>query len=552
MNLGWGPQTLGGSLQGERYDAPASPMPADQDNPGPYSVAHAGSLVSVSEPPSASDAVSVALKVYEGLEPASLWRHFAALNSIPRPPGEELAAGRYVQEVADAHGARWRCDELGNVVVQVAARGVPAGATPIAVQAHLDMVCEKEPSVSHDPHHDPIRPRREGDRIYARGTTLGADNGIGVAAALALLDERDIHHGPLELIFTVQEEIGLVGAMGMDASALRARQLINLDSEDPASLTIGSAGGADLEMSVPLDRVDAPRDWRACTITVRGLRGGHSGVDIDKSLANAIKLVVAVIQAARAEGVDCRLVALRGGGNPSAIPREAVAEIAVPRMSAPRFAEAVARVHRKLDSEWGASEPELVLELLEDPSPPGRVLSAACTEALLTTLCELPNGVLAMSEHLPHTIETSANIASVATHERELGVVLGIRSLRTAALEELHAAVGKLVRGLGAAVAMTNAYPGWKPVADSQLVRVASAVYAEVYGRQPSLEVVHGGLECGVLVAQAPGIEAVSFGPLIEGAHTYDEHVYPATVLSMWELLVALLGRLSEPAGRSS
>jgi dipeptidase D len=496
--------------------------------------------------------MSTALKVYEGLEPASLWRHFAALNSIPRPPGEEMAAGRYVQEVVEAHGASWRSDELGNVVVDVAAREASTGATPIAVQTHLDMVCEKEPSVSYDLHTDPIRPRREGDSIYARGTTLGADNGIGVAAALALLDERDVPHGPLELIFTVQEEIGLVGAMGMDASTLRARQLINLDSEDPAALTIGSAGGADLEINVPLDPVDAPTDWRTCTLIVRGLRGGHSGVDIDKSLANAIKLVVAVLQDAREDGVDCRLAALRGGGNPSAIPREACAEVAVPSMSVPRFAETIARLHRELDAKWSTSEPELAIELREDSSSPERILSTAHTEALLGMLRELPNGVLAMSEHPPRVIETSANIASIATRGREMEIVLGIRSLRTAALEELHAAVSDLVRGIGADVAMTNAYPGWEPVPDSQLVRVTSDVYAEVYGRLPSLEVVHGGLECGVLVAQSPNIEAVSFGPLIEGAHTYDEHVYPATVLSMWKLLVALLGRLSMPAGHSS
>ena len=235
------------------------------------------------------------MDVYHGLEPRGLWTHFAALNRIPRRSGREAAAREYVQRVAAAAGASWSQDERGNTVVRVAGTPGAEDAPVVAVQAHLDMVCEKRPEVEHDFDRDPIRPRVEGDQVYAGGTTLGADNGIGAAAALALLTERDLEHGPLELIFTVEEETGLYGAMALDPSLVQARMLVNLDSEDPRELTIGCAGGAGTVLRVPVTTDVTPKGWRGQDLVLSGLKGGHSGVQIHEPLANALKLLTSTL-----------------------------------------------------------------------------------------------------------------------------------------------------------------------------------------------------------------------------------------------------------------
>jgi dipeptidase D len=489
-----------------------------------------------------------ALEAYTGLEPSRLWRHFAALNGIPRPSGQEMAARGYVQEVAASVGASWQVDERGNTVVSVSARGASADGPPLAIQTHLDMVCEKEASVTHDCGKDPIRPRRDGDRIFASGTTLGADNGIGVAMALTLLTDPDVRHGPLELVFTVAEETGLQGALAFDASLLRAKQLINLDSEDPTAITVGSAAAAVLEIGVSTVTEELGHAWQGYEIETLGLRGGHSGVQIHEHLGNAIKILTEALIGVREAGVGFRLASLEGGGNHSAIPRHAVAQLAMPTSEAGKLDQAVGSELQQVRAKWGSKEPELALRGREVATP-DRVMAPRTGNALLELLRSLPHGVLAMSDRFPSTVETSANLAGVETRSDGVEILVSIRSLSAEGLQRAQAGVCDLAEGAGGAVVPVSGYPGWEPVRDSSLLRVATPIYTELYGRSPEIQVVHGGLECGVIVSKVPNMEAISLGPLIRRAHTPEEHVYASSVLSTWNFLVALLLQMGAAAG---
>lgn len=494
-----------------------------------------------------------AQNAYAGLEPRQLWRHFAALNSVPRPSEHEDAARLYVQKVADEAGATWKIDAAGNIVVQVAAKSdvrLEPGETRrsenapvVAIQAHLDMVCEKRPEVQHDFERDAIRPRRGGDRIFASGTTLGADNGIGAAAALAILTDPDVSHGPLDLIFTVQEETGLHGAMALDAALIRASFLINLDSEDPLELTIGCAGGAETLLHLPLETQASPTNWRGCEIRVSGLQGGHSGVQIHEPLANATKLLIEVLQAAQSVA-PLQLASIEGGSAHNVIPRDANAVLLIAPQCFAALETAVDAMRETLQGRWHRDEPDLAIEM-RSVATPKRVFSLQTQESVLRLLAALPHGVVKMSEKFAGKVQTSNNLAKVSTRDDEILIETSSRSFVNAELRELQGAIAELGIQNGARIEALEGYPGWEPDADSRLLELAREAYQTVYHRAPQVEVVHAGLECGVLIARKPGMQAISFGPLIRGAHSPDEHVFISTVEPTWKLLVTLLAALS-------
>lgn len=485
--------------------------------------------------------------VYAGLEPAELWRHFGELNGIPRPSGKEDRARSYVLRVAREAGAQARVDARGNTVVNVLATPGTENAPSVAIQAHLDMVCEKRPEVAHDFERDPIRPRIEGDLVFASGTTLGADNGIGAAAALACLTDPAVAHGPLELIFTVEEETGLHGAANLDPSLVRSRLLINLDSEDPRVLTIGCAGGAGTILRLPADFEPTLPGWAGCEVSVSGLKGGHSGVQIHEPLANAVKLLDRVLLAARGAGVPFAIASLRGGNAHNAIPRDAGAHLAVAEESLSVLEAVVAAERGSLTEEWSRDEPGFLLRLQEEDAP-AAVFGAESRDRVLGLLRDLPHGVLAMSEAFRGKVETSSNLAQVRTNSEagEVEIATSSRSFLDSALRETQQRIQALGRGAGARIEVRDGYGGWEPDPDSRLLAVARKVYQETFGREPLVEVIHAGLECGIVVSRLPGMEAISFGPRIAGAHTPEEHVSIPTVADTWRLLTALLSRLSE------
>ena len=482
---------------------------------------------------------------YAGLEPAEVWRHFSALNGIPRPSGAEAAVCAYVERIAAEYGAEAARDARGNVVVRVPAAQNGENAPVAAVQAHLDMVCEKRPGVQHDFAKDPIRPRVEGDTVYATGTTLGSDNGIGAACALALLTDRTLRRGPLELIFTVEEETGLHGARELDPALVSARLLVNLDSEDPRELTVGCAGGAGAVLELSVETEPAPAGWLMYEVMVSGLKGGHSGVQIHEPLANAIKLLMATLDQARAAGIDFALAGIRGGNAHNAIPRDAVAVILIPADAVEPLRAAVAQSEAEFLKQWGEHEPGLAVRVGPLDVEPGQVLMPAARERLLALLTKLPHGVLKWSAVFPGKVETSSNLAQINTQGSQVEIGTSSRSFVTEELEAVQQAIATAGREAGAEIRARDGYPGWEPDPNSRLLQVTRAVYAREFGTEPEVQVIHAGLECGVIVSKLPGMEAISFGPRIEGAHTPEEHVYISTVVTTWRLLTALLAELA-------
>jgi dipeptidase D len=484
-------------------------------------------------------------EVYKGLEPAEVWSHFGALNAIPRPSKKEERARQYVLDVARAAGVEARTDARGNAVVYVPATPGRESAPAVAIQAHLDMVCEKRPEVTHDFDRDPIRPRVEGDVVSATGTTLGADNGIGAAMALAALTDPSIVHGPLELIFTVEEEIGLHGARDLDASLISSRLLINLDSEDPKELTVGCAGGSGAVLFLLAKWEPLPAGSVAYEVVVSGLKGGHSGVQIHERLANAIKLLVQVIIRISQVAPELRVANIQGGNAHNAIPRDASAVLVVPVARLQGLAQAVTDCGHELRAQWSADEPGLEIALRE-PAPVSQVLTASLSRRSVALLNELPHGVLQLSEAFPGKVETSANLATVRTDESGLEIAISTRSFVAAALDRLQEEIGSLGDFAAAKFQARASYPGWEPMPGSRLLQVTEEVYREVFGTPAEVQVIHAGLECGEIVSKLPGMEAISFGPSIRGAHTPEEHVLVSTVASTWKLLTALLARLSQ------
>ncbi len=473
-------------------------------------------------------------------EPRPLWAHFDRILEIPRGSGEEERIRRHVVELAQRHGLEQHTDAAGNVVVRVPGTAGREAAPVTILQAHLDMVNEKDSDVAHDFARDAIRARQEGEWLYATGTTLGSDNGIGVATMLALLEATDVPHGPLELLFTVDEERGLTGASGLDASLLSGRRLINLDSEEEAEATVGCAGAAGTVLRLPLQ--SGPATGSALTLRLRGLRGGHSGLDIARGRGNALKLLARGLAAA-SETAAFRLASLRGGNMPNAIPREAEATVVVAGDVA-AFRAAVAAELAAVRTELQATDPGLSFEQAE-AAPPERAWTVPATATALRLLEGLPHGVLAMSPDIPGLVETSTNVATAAVDGDTLVVGSSSRSSVMSALRATQrriAAVGMLA---GAAVEQGAGYPGWKPSLESPLLARVNAVQREVFGREPGIIAVHAGLECGIIGEKVPGMDMVSIGPRIEAPHSPNERVHIESVSRFWRLLTLVLDRLS-------
>jgi dipeptidase D len=481
--------------------------------------------------------------VYEGLEPAAVWHHFGALNAIPRPSGQEVAARAYVQKMAEEHRAMWKSDSRGNICVRVPERGSAPNTPIVVLQSHLDMVCQKRPDVIHNFDCDPITPRRLDDRIYASGTTLGADNGMGAAMMLAILTSSNLQHGPLELLFTVEEETGLFGAAHLDPELVRGRLLVNLDSEDPDEITIGCAGGASTSLYVPVQRQPLGEGDVALNVLVGGLQGGHSGIQIGEPLANAIRVLGQILNEAVVACPNLRLVEIQGGTAHNAIPRDAEAVIAVPANEMNAFNAAFARASAEIEAKWRGDEPGLCLHSSSTDARASSI-DAEGTSKALTLLRELPHGVIERSQRFEGKIQTSCNFASAHSSETEIEFSVSNRSFVATELAGMQTRVAVLGQQVGAKIEVRDGYPGWEPSAKSPLVDATVRAYRSSTGRDPKVEVVHAGLECGLLSEKLPGLDAVSFGPLIRGAHTPEEWVSISSVAEMYGVLTTLLASL--------
>jgi len=486
---------------------------------------------------------------YHDLEPAPVWRAFALINSIPRPSGKEAALREAIFLLARERGLETRRDERGNAVVCVPARGASPHSPTVALQAHLDMVCQKTPDVAFDFDTDAIVPRRVGEQIFALGTTLGADNGIGVAYMIALLEEAADVHPPLELLFTVEEETGLYGAALLDSSIITARRLINLDSEEDDEITIGCAGGAGVALFLPVEREPLRADELLLRLQVEGLTGGHSGIQIGERLGNSLKIAGQILDSLNERESGLRLISIDGGTAHNAIPRDANALFALPSANVADVKAAFETVKSQLETQWRSDEPNISL-VLSGADEKAQPMSVASTQTVLRLVRELPHGVQKMSERWQGKVQTSSNLAEVhthasdGTHEVELGV--SNRSFLAGDIAGMQEMCATLGRNAGARVEERDGYPGWEPRAQSILRDQTAAAFTNMSGHLPNIEVVHAGLECGLLVQKMPDLDAVSFGPTIRGAHTPQEWVSISSVARNWAILEELLRNLAK------
>ncbi len=483
----------------------------------------------------------------EDLEPKAVWSQFARILEIPRPSKSEEKMAEHVLALAKKRGAAAERDSAGNVVVRVPGTQGREKRPITVLQSHLDMVCEKNASVEHDFTKDPIRPRIDGEWVAATGTTLGSDNGIGVAAALALLDEekgKETPHGPLELLFTIDEETGLTGAKSLSGKLLKGKRLLNLDSEEEGLLYIGCAGGCDTKLTFKPAPVPAPPAGDAVRLTVSGLRGGHSGVQIHENRANAIKILARWLLGALRAGTSFEVVRVAGGGKHNAIPREAAADAILDSASAGAIKAHTEKLAKDLKDEFEGIDDGLKLEVAPLQERPKRVLRSADRGRLLRLVESLPHGVLAMSPAVPGLVETSSNVAVVEPEDDHVVVWTSSRSSVAPALRAVLAQIRSIGELAGFAVETADGYPGWKPNPKSPLLATAQEVHKELTGKAAQVAAIHAGLECGLIGEIYPGMDMVSFGPTIEGPHSPDERVKIATVARFWDFLRALLAKL--------
>ncbi|HZP49381.1 MAG TPA: aminoacyl-histidine dipeptidase [Vicinamibacterales bacterium] len=484
----------------------------------------------------------------DGLTPVPVWKYFAELSRIPRCSKHEAAASRFIVDTAARLGLSAVADRAGNVVVRKpAARGFER-APGVCLQGHLDMVCEKTPASTHDFGTDAIELVRRDGALTADGTTLGADNGIAVATNLAIMEDRSLTHGPLELLFTVDEETGLTGARSLEPGFIESRILLNLDSEEEGAIYVGCAGGRDTVATWVVGEETAPPSWTAMHVSVGGLKGGHSGLDIDKGRGNAVKILARVVRALVDAGG--RLASIAGGNKRNAIPRDAQAVVCV---GDPRDADAIVRRWNDLvRNELGRVDPDVAVTLDRATTRVDAVLAQQDERRVLRALAAVPHGVVKMSADIAALVETSTNLATVETNGRTISVATSQRSSVASEMDDIVTAVTAVFELAGARVEHSDGYPGWKPDIASPILRTAVGTYQSLYGRAPEVKAVHAGLECGIIGEKYPGIDMISFGPTLEGVHTPDEKIHVDTVPRFWRFLLALLAECASSEGAAA
>jgi dipeptidase D len=476
-----------------------------------------------------------------GLEPPLVWERFGELTRIARPPKEEDAAREHVLHWAAEHGFASDVDGVGNVVVRVPASPGREGAPTVVLQSHLDMVCEREPDSPCDPRQGRIHVVRDGDWVLAEGTTLGADNGIGVAAAQAAAEDPAIVHGPLELLFTVSEEQGLEGAKDLAPELVRGRLLVNLDGGE-GGFTIGCAGSAHTFLRAPLDPEPAPEGWGALGVEVAGAQGGHSGGDIAAGRANAIKALGRVLSTAYGEA-SFRLARLEGGVSRNAIPREARAVVLLPRGAEDAFRRGAEVALAALRERYAETDGGLRLSI--EAASPEDAADEETTSRVLDLLAALPTGVLAMRTDVPDAVDVSTSLNVATTEGGSVILASMTRSASAPALDEVVAGYEATARLAGVEIEVRRSYPPWTPDLDSELLTIARRVFTRLFDAEPRLSVAHGGLECAVLGGKLPGVQMISFGPEIVGPHAPGERLSIPETQRCYQLLGALLEELS-------
>ena len=474
------------------------------------------------------------------LKPTSIWHYFDAITGVPRPSKKEERIREFLLNFAKEQNLEVKVDKTGNVVITKEATPGCEGAPTVILQAHMDMVCEKNGDVKHDFERDPIETYIDGEWVKARGTTLGADNGIGMAAAMAVLADEELKHGRIQALFTVDEETGLTGAFELGEDMLTGKYLVNLDSEDEGEIFIGCAGGIDTVATFRYTMEEAPKNYAFFRVDVSDLQGGHSGDDIDKGRVNSNKTVARLLWDGM-QSYELKLSWFDGGNLRNAIPREAYAIFGVPVRFKDEFIKHYKLFAADLEAEFRLREPNFKITLNEMPQV-DRVLDARTQFGLVYSLVGVPNGVIAMSFAVPGLVETSTNLASVKFVGDDRIVVT---SSQRSSVESAKTYVMQMVESVfalaGADVAHSDGYPGWTPDPQSALLAKTVDAYKRLFGADPKVRAIHAGLECGLFLEKYPELEMVSFGPTLRGVHSPDERLEIATVPKFWDLLLEVL-----------
>ena len=478
------------------------------------------------------------MSILEHLEPRGVFRFFEELCAIPHGSGNTKGVSDWLMAFARERELESYQDRLNNVIIIKEATPGYESAEPVILQGHMDMVCEKAPDCAKDMDREGLDLAVEGDTVYAKGTTLGGDDGIAVAMALALLDADDIPHPRLEAVFTVDEEIGMLGAVGMeDVSMLRGRRMLNLDSEVEGVFTVSCAGGNLTKCTLPVHR--EAFDGTVLTVTVGGLRGGHSGVEIDKGLGNACMLLGRVLNACGRE-TELRLVSADGGLKDNAIPREASAVVSA---ADARAVKAVcARLDAELKNEYRTTDPAVFVSVCDGGA--GAPMDEETSRRILTFLTCAPNGIQAMSADIPGLVQTSLNLGILTTEEGEVNASFCVRSSVDSQKQMLVERLTCLTETLGGSTAVFGDYSGWEYRPDSPLRELLVEVFTEQYGHEPKIEAIHAGVECGIFAGKLPGLDCVSLGPDLTEIHTCRERLHVASVQRLWAMVLETLKRM--------
>lgn len=479
------------------------------------------------------------MAVLENLEPKKVFHYFEEISRIPRPSYKEKKISDYLAGFAKEHQLEYYQDDLYNIVMIAPATAGYENEEPMILQGHMDMVCEKEPGVEIDFENDGLTLTVEGDYVTAKGTTLGGDDGIAIAFALAILDSPEIAHPRLEVIITVSEEVGMEGATGIDLSMLKGHKLLNLDSEVEGIMTVSCAGGNSSICHVPVnyERTEGVQ----LALTVKGLKGGHSGVEIDKGRANSNLVMGRLLLALDQTDAGCAIAKLSGGAKQNAIPRETHAVIVTSQEKKDMVIACLQETIDQIKNEYATPDPGLTLDITEQGSGAVQALSADSAKTVLMVINNLPGGIQSMSVNIEGLVETSLNMGILELNEKELHMQFAVRSSVGSARDALTARIRNLVEYVGGKLEVTGVYPAWEYKKDSVLREDAARIYEQMYGKAPRIEAIHAGLECGILAGKIEDLDGISIGPDMLGIHTFEEKLSISSAKRVYEFVLEVL-----------
>lgn len=480
--------------------------------------------------------------VFQGLEPKLLWQYFYDICQIPRASKKEEKIVKYLLDFGKKHNLETISDEVGNVVIRKNATKGYENKPWVALQSHVDMVCEKEADSKHNFDTDPIIPYIDGEWVKAKGTTLGADDGIGVAAQLAILASSDIEHGPIECLFTVDEETGLTGAFALKSDMLKSRILLNLDSEDEGELFIGCAGGKDTVGTRYFTSEPVPEGMIALEIVVGGLKGGHSGDDIHKGFGNANKILGRVLWQINKD-YTIKLSSFDGGNLRNAIARDAKCVILIQPNKENEIVSFINYCNKTIKEELFVTDPNVYISVSKTELPE-QIIDSKTVSKLINLIYAMPHGVIAWSQDIPNFVETSTNLASIKIANNAITICTSQRSSVDTAKQNVVNMVASVFNLAGFEYKHNNGYPGWKPNPKSEILRITTEQFKKQFGYEPVVRAIHAGLECGLFSEKFENIDMVSYGPTLRNVHSPDEKILIPTVERFWDLTLNILKNL--------